>query len=126
MDRPAAADGWDDEPEPLVRPYAMTNGRIAPAAPLVMLALVRTTSSGQQALWSKHPLEPEARDIAMLCCQIHSVAEISALLHLPLVVVQVLVDDLHRAGLVSIHQPQESDRPSRELLERVLNGLVRL
>jgi hypothetical protein len=127
VDEAAEFAGWeDDESEPLVRPYAVTSGRTAPAAPLMLLALVCTTLSGQRALWDRYPLEPEARAIATLCVQIHSVAEISAHLHLPLVVVQVLVDDLQQAGIVAVHRQQELERPSRELLKRVLHGLVRL
>ncbi|WP_238016517.1 DUF742 domain-containing protein [Dactylosporangium sp. AC04546] len=126
MEAAAPDDAWDDLPEPLVRPYAVTAGRTGPAAPLMLLALVSTTVAGQRALWERYPLEPEARAIAVLCVQIHSIAEIGAHLHLPLVVVQVLVDDLQRAGIVSVHRPPDVERPGRDLLKKVLDGLVRL
>ena len=119
-------DEWDGAVEPMVRPYAMTRGRTAPAVPLEMVALVRTTSAGHVAIWEDGRLEPEARDIALLCSRIHSIAEIGALLHLPLVVVRVLVDDMSKDGLVSVHRPDQAERPNRELLQRVLNGLSRL
>ncbi|MCK9930019.1 DUF742 domain-containing protein [Frankia sp. Mgl5] len=118
-------DSWD-ESEPLVRPYAVTRGRTAPAVPLELVALVATTDSGMAAIRRRGRLAPEEHDIAILCMRIHSIAEISARLKLPLMVVRVLIDDMARDGMVSVHRPENPDRPSPELLRRVLHGLTRL
>jgi hypothetical protein len=55
------------------------------------------------------------------------VAEISALLRIPLGVVRVLISDMATEGLVRVHQPQlDAGKPDINLLERVLSGLRRL
>ena len=74
----------DDQPAAgrrRVRPYAMTGGRTRPThTDLEIEALVATTAIGQQT----PKLTVEQRDIAALCHDILSIAEISARLHLPL------------------------------------------
>ncbi len=78
---------------------------------------------------------PAARAVArapadlLLCIEIKSVAEISALLSIPLGVARILVADLAEAGLVAIHQPggdETMGQPDVTLLERVLSGLRKL
>jgi len=71
----------------------------------------------------------EQRSIALLCRQPQSIAEISALMRLPLGVVRVLVGDMADQGLLDLHRPgQSGGRPdrNRDLLERVLDGLRRI
>ncbi|MHB9856625.1 DUF742 domain-containing protein [Streptomyces krungchingensis] len=72
-------------------------------------------------------LLPEHQRICYLCRDIKSVAEISALLSIPLGVARILVSDLAEAGFVAIHQPGGSEnaggQPDTSLLERVLGGL---
>ena len=108
----------------LLRPYAMTGGRVrARQVDLAIESLVLTTllgeAAGRQAL--------ERRSIVLLCRQPRSVAEVSALLGLPLEVVRVLVGDLGEEGLVEIHGPAGAgEGPGRALLERVLEGLRRM
>ena len=112
---------------PLVRPYAMTGGRTRPRYQLAIEALVqhhrasRTSCKGQL---------PEHQRICNLCQEIKSVAEISALLTIPLGVARILVADLAEAGLVAIHQPGGDEtaggQPDVTLLERVLSGLRKL
>ena len=110
----------------LVRPYAMTGGRTRPRYQLAIEALVTTnTLAGRPS-----SLLPEHNRICHLCREIKSVAEISALLSIPLGVARILVADLAEAGLVSIHQPAAGDEtgapPDVTLLERVLSGLRKL
>jgi Protein of unknown function (DUF742) len=65
-----------------------------------------------------------AEDIAALCHDILSIAEVSARLHLPLGVIRVLVGDMADEHLVMVRRPaQAGDRPDLALLERVLYGL---
>jgi hypothetical protein len=108
----------------LVRPYAMTGGRTRPRYQLAIEALVSTTGQAAQT----PGLLPEHQRITALCHQVKSVAEISALLSIPLGVARILVADLAEAGLVAIHQPGTSDagQPDLTLLERVLSGLRKL
>ncbi len=86
---------------PLVRPYAMTGGRTRPRYQLAIEALVSTTADPARLQGQL----PEHQRICRLCQEIKSVAEISALLSIPLGVARILVADLAEAGLVAIHQP---------------------
>ncbi|MBB4705545.1 hypothetical protein BJ982_007089 [Sphaerisporangium siamense] len=70
---------------------------------------------------------PEYQAIITLCRQVRSVAEISALLRVPLGVARVLVSDMAAEGFVQLHHPQlDAGQPDFNLLERVLSGLRRL
>ncbi|MGI5269708.1 DUF742 domain-containing protein [Nonomuraea sp. CA-218870] len=114
------------QPDPAspVRPYAVTGGRTAPRVKLAMEALVSSATAEQREF--SH-ITPEYHAISQLCRQVRSVAEVSALLHIPLGVVRVLIADMAAEGLVRVHQPQlEAGRPDVNLLERVLSGLRRL
>ncbi|WBB64440.1 DUF742 domain-containing protein [Streptomyces sp. WMMC500] len=110
----------------LVRPYAVTGGRTRPRYQLAIEALVQTTADPSR-LTSQLP---EHQRICRLCYELKSVAEVSALLTLPLGVARILVADLAEAGLVTIHQPGGGDaaggQPDVTLLERVLSGLRKL
>lgn len=69
----------------------------------------------------------EHRAISELCRQVRSVAEVSALLAIPLGVARVLISDMEAEGLVRIYHPQlNAGQPDTNLLERVLSGLRRL
>ncbi|AXI79570.1 DUF742 domain-containing protein [Peterkaempfera bronchialis] len=117
-------DGHDDEP--LIRPFAMTGGRTRPRYELAIEALVSSTASPERI----GTLLPEHQRICTLCTEIKSVAEVSALLSMPLGVARILVADLAEAGLVAIHQPaaggESGGQPDVTLLERVLSGLRKL
>ncbi len=75
-------------------------------------------------------LTPEYRAIMDLCRSARSVAEVSALLRLPLGVARVLVADMAVEGLLRLHQSQSSTttggQPDLRLLGRVLSGLRKL
>ncbi|MFY1678982.1 MULTISPECIES: DUF742 domain-containing protein [unclassified Streptomyces] len=111
---------------PLVRPYAMTGGRTKPRYQLALEALVHTIAQPHQMQGQL----PEHQRICQLCREIKSVAEVSALLTIPLGVARILVADLAEAGLVAIHQPGGDEvaggQPDVTLLERVLSGLRKL
>ncbi len=116
----------EPEPQPLVRPYAMTGGRTRPRYQLAIEALVSTTADPARLTGQL----PEHQRICQLCYEVKSVAEVSALLTLPLGVARILVADLAEAGLVAIHQPGHDGDPGGQpdvtLLERVLSGLRKL
>ncbi|MGD9482144.1 DUF742 domain-containing protein [Streptomyces sp. TRM70308] len=126
---PAQDDGGEaggGQPHPLVRPYAMTGGRTRPRYQLAIEALVQTTADASRLQGQL----PEHQRICRLCYEIKSVAEVSALLSIPLGVARILVADLAEAGLVAIQQPGGDEtaggQPDVTLLERVLSGLRKL
>jgi hypothetical protein len=122
----AGGGGRPRTPSGLVRPYAMTGGRTRPRYQLAIEALVSTTADAERLRGQL----PEHQRICVLCREVKSVAEISALLTIPLGVVRILVADLAEAGLVAIHQPggdtSAGGQPDVTLLERVLSGLRKL
>jgi hypothetical protein len=112
------------EQSSLVRPYAVTGGRTAPRTQLALEALVSSATSVHQDLSTR---TPEYQAISALCRQVRSVAEISAMLRIPLGVTRILVADMAAESLVQLHQPQlDAGKPDLNLLERVLSGLRRL
>lgn len=119
----------DDEPlEELsssVRAYAWTGGRTRPRHHLGIETLVSATS---RAMDYVDYLRSEHRSVVLLCRSTISVAEIGALLSLPLSVVRVLLDDMEQLDLVDVHHNPMglNDQPDLELLERVRLGLVNL
>jgi hypothetical protein len=141
---PSRAGPWDDPPQRqpyqpaqpfppaeeesgstrLVRPYTVTGGRTQPRYKLALEALVTATVYEPRDL---SVLAPECQAILQFCLDWRSVAEISAVLRLPLGVARILVADMSADGLVRIHQRDDSEgRPDLHLLERVLSGLRKI
>jgi Protein of unknown function (DUF742) len=116
----AAAGG----PSSLVRPYTVTGGRTKPRYQLQIEAMVAASHYEARDL---SVLSPECQAILGFCRDWRSVAEISAVLRMPLGVVRVLIADMAMEGLVRVHQTDhEQGRPDLNLLERVLSGLRKL
>ncbi|SDK15779.1 Protein of unknown function [Nonomuraea maritima] len=116
-------DGTGDD-EPLFRPYAMTGGRSEPRYHLAMETLISAMSIPDDEMAM---LTPEQEAIMQLCRSFRSVAEISALLRVPLGVARVIVADMSDEGLVRLHHPRlNQGQPDLNMLERVLSGLRRL
>jgi Protein of unknown function (DUF742) len=115
-----------------VRPYTLTGGRTRFAHVLLVETIVAAIEAPEERpeLTSgglRDRVMPEMRAIVELCRRMRSVAEIAALLKMPLGVVRVLLSDLADQGRVRIHGTGHgTDRPDRALLERVLSGLRRL
>ncbi len=108
----------------LVRPYAVTGGRTKPRYQLQIEAMVAASHYEARDLSA---LSPECQAILGFCRDWRSVAEISAVLRMPLGVARVLIADMAAEGLVRIHQlDHASGRPDLNLLERVLSGLRKL
>ena len=122
-----AIDEWDgpDDFRFVVRPYSWTQGRTRPVQDLAVETLVSTSDKGRD-LTSICSAEHAA--IAQLCTDMRSVAEVAALLSLPLGVARVLLADMIDTGLVHVHRNPTGwgDAPDLALLERVLDGLYRL
>ncbi|MEV0063404.1 DUF742 domain-containing protein [Nocardia sp. NPDC050718] len=121
-------DAWgyeDDDPGPLVRPFALTRGRAGKELQdLDILTLV--ISVGYDADVGK--LDREYAEIFRLCRHRPlSIVEIAAHLGLLLVTVKVLVSDLISAGYVIFRSPPRADAgPDPELLQAVLDGIRNL
>jgi Protein of unknown function (DUF742) len=108
----------------LVRPYAVTGGRTKPSYQLQIEAMVSASHYEARDL---SILSPECQSILGYCRDWRSVAEISAVLRMPLGVARVLIGDMAMEGLVRVHQADHaSGRPDLNLLERVLSGLRKL
>jgi hypothetical protein len=109
---------------PLVRPYALTGGRTKPRTHLEIEAMVVAAHYEARDL---SLLAPECQAILRICRDWRSVAEISAVLRMPLGVARILVADMAAEGLVRVHQlDHAAGRPEIRLLERVLSGLHKL
>ncbi|WP_030545106.1 DUF742 domain-containing protein [Streptomyces albus] len=117
-----------------VRPYSLTGGRTRFGHVLLVETFVAAIEAPEDrpeltaGNWADRVM-PEMRAIVELCRKMRSVAEISALLHIPLGVVRVLLSDLADQGKIRVYgngAGTESGRPDRALLERVLSGLRRL
>ncbi|MDQ4010876.1 MAG: DUF742 domain-containing protein [Actinomycetota bacterium] len=117
--------GWDrsKETSDLVRPYFWTGGRTAAQVDLAVETLVSATGRPPDP-----PARPEHCTILGLCANPRSVAELAALLKMPLGVARVVLGDLAATGNVSVHRTVGSAdaTPDVDLLQRVLTGLRRL
>ena len=108
----------------LVRPYAVTGGRTRPRTQLEIEAMVAAAHYEARDL---SVLSPECQAILGFCRDWRSVAEISAVLRMPLGVARILIADMAVEGLVRVHQLDHAQgRPDLNLLERVLSGLRKL
>lgn len=109
-----------------VRPYAWTRGRTKSGYELAIETLVSVSNRARSQL-ERQPMEH--RSVAdLLLEQTRSVAEVAALLSLPLGVARVLLGDMASNGTVTVHQTASTpgNAPDLALMERVLSGLHRL
>jgi uncharacterized protein DUF742 len=124
-----AEDFLEDDADdlPLVRPYSRTGGRTRSNLDLAIETLVSTSDLGRAR---SNQLDGTHQPIAELCAQSRSVAEVAALMRIPLGVARVLVSDMVGMGLVVVHQQAaEADTTGGvpiALMQRVLAGLHRL
>jgi hypothetical protein len=115
-----------------VRPYALTGGRTRYGHVLLVetfVAAIEAPPERPELLSGglRDRVMPEMQAIVELCRRMRTVAEISALLKMPLGVVRVLLSDLADQGRIRVHGTGHgADRPNRALLERVLGGLRKL
>ena len=119
-----------------VRPYAVTGGRVRTTSSLdiPLETLVEATPAATHV----RGLPPEKRTILDKASENYvSIAELSAILRLPLGVVRILVADLSDAGLLTIHASAPitahtghggpaGPALSLSVLESVLNGISAL
>jgi hypothetical protein len=118
---------YEDTGKSLVRPYAWTGGRTTANVDLRLETLISAAESGAGA--ATRVTSPEQRSIVEMCELPRSVAEVSAVLSIPLGVARVLLSDLIELGVVSVHETNGGSAGGQAdlaLLERVLSGLRRL
>ncbi|MET8680410.1 DUF742 domain-containing protein [Streptomyces sp. NPDC004647] len=115
-----------------VRPYSLTGGRTRFGHVLLVETFVAALDAPEERAeltsggWASRVM-PEMQMIVELCRRMRSVAEISALLKMPLGVVRVLLSDLADQGKIRVYGTGHgTGQPDRALLERVLSGLRRL
>lgn len=131
-DRPRgdlAAEPWvdhtwvDRDAGPVVRPYAMTGGRVHPASgSFDVVAMVVANRAVLSDLG--YVLQPEHRAILAYARDPLAVAELASHLDLALGVVRVLLGDLLGQGLIEMyHPPAAGELPSESILKAVINGL---
>ena len=117
-----------------VRPYSLTGGRTRFGHVLLVETFVAALEAPEERKeltngTLRTTVMPELRAIVELCRRMRTVAEIAALLKMPLGVVRVLLSDLADQGKIRVYGTGTSHgtgRPDRALLERVLSGLRRL
>ncbi|MGW5648297.1 DUF742 domain-containing protein [Saccharopolyspora sp. NPDC003752] len=107
-----------------IRSYTWTGGRTRSNHKLELETLVSTGDMYQQGA----AVRLEHQSIAELCQHPRSVAEVGALLSVPIGVARVLLADMAELGLITVHQTvsESGSAPHMVLMERVLSGLRRL
>jgi len=115
----------DDTDEPhLVRPYTLTAGRTDSRINLPLEAPVETLAAPRKP--PRWPGNDVRGQILMLCADSPSVAEVAAVLSLPLGVARVLIGDLVTQGYLRVHTTlgdSSTEDERRELIGRTLRGL---
>jgi hypothetical protein len=124
-DQPAAWEPEDAEgeaPAASVRAYVWTGGRTRSRHHFEIETLVTAAERSSNAVTPPH------RAVLGLCQEPKSVAEVAALLAMPLGVAMVLLGDMADQGLIVVHGAANDDNgaPSPTLMERVLIGLRQL
>jgi hypothetical protein len=116
-------DRWTDEDAgPVSRPYTVTGGRVRPRGTrhfdLVDMVVRGAESAGTTSS------SPERSRILDLCRIPIGVAEVAAIIGLPLGVVRILLDDLLYENLIEVvATAPQGVVTDRRLLSKVLEGL---
>jgi hypothetical protein len=109
----------------LVRPFTLTGGRTSPSrADFTLITTV--TAVDPPPTWATRS-QPEHQRILRRCAQPIAVAELAALLDLPVSVVVIMLCDLLEEGWITARPPHPVSRtPDLDLLQKVRDGLGRL
>ena len=116
---------FDQEAGPVVRPYAVTQGRTLPdgGASFGLIDVVVATGDWPAEYFRPGP---EHRRILDLCRRPVPVVDLASEIDLPLGVVRVLLGDLMGVGMVRFVSAQRQQVPDQRLLRMVLDGLESL
>ena len=119
-------DRWlDREAGPVVRPYALTQGRTLPngGASFGLIDVVIATSERPPEHFRPGP---EHRRILGMCRRPIPVVDLTSEIDLPLGVVRVLLGDLTSEGMLRVLSTQKQPVTDERLLRMVLDGLESL
>jgi hypothetical protein len=106
---------------PVVRPYALTGGRVRGSGEFDLLA--RVIATGAPAPYGAD-LGPHHRRLLTLMRRTRPLAEIASDADLPLGVVRVLLGDLLEYGLILVRPPAAAALPATaSILSEVISGL---
>jgi hypothetical protein len=111
------------DPPPVVRPFLVTAGRVAPSASGRSMPVETQVVATVEGLDALGQLSFEQHDIVAACRLPQSIAELAARLHLHLNVVRILAEDLRAEGLLTVHVPESDDTHDASVLRRVIDGL---
>jgi hypothetical protein len=103
-----------------VRPFMVTEGRVAAEAGLPVETQVVATAEGLGQIGA---LAFERRAIMEVCGTPLSLAEVAVKLRLHLNVVRVLAGDLRASRLLAVHVPRSGTASDIDVLRRVIDGL---
>jgi hypothetical protein len=119
---PSNDERWlDAEAGPVVRPYALTQGRTRPVGESFDLV---ATVVATRAIADPASLAPEHVSVLRLTRVPTTVADIASDVDLPLGVVRIILADLRELGLIAIRTPVVmAERIDKHTLREVLNGL---
>jgi hypothetical protein len=112
----------DDDAGPVVRPFALVQGRTRSSGDAFDLVATVTRTGAVAA--TEITLGPEQERILRVAGRTTTVADIAADLDLPVGVVRVLLGDLKDQGLIKVRPPAPATSRSRErILKEVIHGL---
>jgi len=119
---PSNDERWlDADAGPVVRPYALTQGRTRHAGESFDLV---ATVMATHAIAAEGSLAPEHISVLRLARAPTTVADIASDVDLPLGVVRIILADLRELGLVAIATPTVvAERIDQHTLREVLHGL---
>jgi DNA-binding transcriptional ArsR family regulator len=121
---PSNDEGWlDAAAGPVVRPYALTQGRTRHSGEA--FDLVATVTATRARVAEPGGLAPEHLSMLRLSQAPTTVADIASDVDLPLGVVRILLADLRESGLVTIQAPvtAKARQVDKNTLREVLHGL---
>jgi hypothetical protein len=120
---PSDDERWlDAEAGPVVRPYALTQGRTRPTG--ASFDLIATVIATRARIADPASLAPEHVNVLALARAPTTVADIASDIDLPLGVVRIILADLRELGLIAISTPvAAAERIDKHTLREVLNGL---
>ncbi len=120
-------DRWlDREAGPIVRPYAVTKGRTAPASGSYVGLIDVVASVGDPQLPADPRLNREHQRVLSHCRQPVAVVDLASEIDLPVGVIRVLLSDLSEYGVLRVITAHAGQATREHLLRDVLNALQAL
>jgi hypothetical protein len=123
----APRDRWfDQDAGPVVRPYAVTQGRTMPASDSYVGLIDTVIAEARPQLPEGTRLNAAHRRLLGICRNPVVVVDLASDANLPVGVVRVLLSDLAAWGAVRVVQAQRGRMMDERLLRDVLHGLQAL